>query len=1040
VLRKRLSRSRSGLLAVAFRHSVVASVLLLPWTARAATPLTLRVASESVPAGGWAQIKVFCDTPALISQGVLEIDLDPSFFGAIEGIASFSASGDVLGYATVNGTHLTAAISSPSGGIGQLPGIPVFTVRVPVLSGAAGPGFVALSLPDGSPAFVGNTYFTQNPYPQYAWTDPQANPYNVSMISGAIYASGTLSVQSITPGGGLQPVGTVLRVDGTGFDANTKITADGIALSPVQYVSATEIDITLASAAEISGVPFHVQTGNLAPLNFFPALASAVRGQQGYVAHVILPQVATTSAFVSTSRGGTLFLQNPTPSPVNVRIVKQAPGIPLPTDLITVAPGEIQTEGVTGVVGYFAFPDQPLRMGFAQVTLGPPWVTVPMPSDSSVGNLPSLRVSPSPASLSADYQTGTTPPPPQIDRVTFQTPVMDAALKTSGEAWFSVAEVKTTSRDDLTITFDPSGLTPGTYQGTISITPVVPASLSGFSAIAATIPVALRVSAQPTIAVQTIYNSGSSSLSPAALSITSNGSPAAFTIKATTLSGGSWLSTDLSSGVTPATVQIQANPAGLAGGYYTGTIRVQGPTNFVDESISLRVDPLPTPPFTANPSSVSIVREAGASGPPSGGFIIFPNANAGFSAAIDPPTGVPWLTIMVPTSGVPTSPSVFFNVDATGLSPGTYTAAIVGTSGTAVARAAISLTVVPKPTHALIVTPARLTLSTSVGAPVSSPPVSVTSPDGPVLFSFATKLGSPLQLAQSDPAPSGNGGNETPETLRFTLLASQAGSYQDELIFTTSYGEVRIPVSLYITAAPSAPPVIASVVNAASQLRGPISPGEIITIRGIGVGPPPVGLTLDSQGRVAASASGAQVLINGVAAPIVYGSISQWNVVVPYEVDGAKSATIRVSAGGAMSAQWTVPVVPSAPALFTSRATGIGYAAVVNQDGSINSPANPAPRGTVVSFYVTGEGQTSPDGITGSVTQSAGVHPRLQVSIQMLGNDLAIQFAGEAPGLTAGVMQVNAVLPRNLPFGGNLPVQVRVGDATSPQGIAISVE
>src|SRR5262249_4995852 len=64
---------------------------------------------------------------------------------------------------------------------------------------------------------------------------------------------------------------------------------------------------------------------------------------------------------------------------------------------------------------------------------------------------------------------------------------------------------------------------------------------------------------------------------------------------------------------------------------------------------------------------------------------------------------------------------------------------------------------------------------------------------------------------------------------------------------------------------------VVRVVNAASFAEGPISPGEIVTITGTGLGPDSaVGVHLDSDGKVGTDAAGMRVLFNGVAAPLVY--------------------------------------------------------------------------------------------------------------------------------------------------------------------------
>jgi uncharacterized protein (TIGR03437 family) len=136
--------------------------------------------------------------------------------------------------------------------------------------------------------------------------------------------------------------------------------------------------------------------------------------------------------------------------------------------------------------------------------------------------------------------------------------------------------------------------------------------------------------------------------------------------------------------------------------------------------------------------------------------------------------------------------------------------------------------------------------------------------------------------------------------------------------------------------------------------------------------------------------------VNGVPAPLIYSATGQMNAVVPYGVGTSGSATIQVKSTGALSATWDVPLAPSVPGVFTLAGTGLGQAAVVNQDGSINGVSNPAARGSVIEVYATGEGLTQPAGVTGSVT-SGVITPLLPVTAQVGGMDAHVMFAGSAP-------------------------------------------
>ncbi|MEP6962993.1 MAG: hypothetical protein ABI995_13010 [Acidobacteriota bacterium] len=339
MLLNRLFQPDSSYAAVAFRHA-----RRLAWTqlafvcgiASAQPALTLRVASEAGPAGGWAQIKVFADAPALIGRGVLAIDLDATFFGPIAGVSTFSAAGDATGFAIVSGTHAEITITASSGGIGQLPNVPVFVARAPILPTASGRGFISLSVPEPPPSFPGS--FGDFPYPEGIWADAAGNSYTTTYLSGSYQPSNFMpSVQSITPGGGLHAPGTVLHIDGTGFGPATKVSAPGLAFSNINVVSATRIDATLATSSELTGVRFRIGSDS-SPVDFFSAAPSAVGNLdplepvpyfQGK--HVILPLNQRKSMNIGgTQSAWTGLLQNTSGAPIQV-LVKEinAFGVPL---------------------------------------------------------------------------------------------------------------------------------------------------------------------------------------------------------------------------------------------------------------------------------------------------------------------------------------------------------------------------------------------------------------------------------------------------------------------------------------------------------------------------------------------------------------------------------------------------------------------------------------------------------------------------------------------------------------------------------------
>jgi uncharacterized protein (TIGR03437 family) len=195
---------------------------------------------------------------------------------------------------------------------------------------------------------------------------------------------------------------------------------------------------------------------------------------------------------------------------------------------------------------------------------------------------------------------------------------------------------------------------------------------------------------------------------------------------------------------------------------------------------------------------------------------------------------------------------------------------------------------------------------------------------------------------------------------------------------------------------------------------------------------------------VASKLNGLQVTFDGKAAPLIYTSANQTNLIVPYEVAGKASTVMQVvyaaAAGTLQTAAWVLPIAASAPGVFTVDATGTGQGAVVNQDGTVNGVANPAARGSVISIYATGEGQTSPAGVTGSVTQSNAKAPVLPVTVNIGGFGASVQYAGSAPGEVAGLLQVNAVVPQGVGLGPVVPVTVSVGGIASQAGVTIAVK
>jgi len=243
---------------------------------------------------------------------------------------------------------------------------------------------------------------------------------------------------------------------------------------------------------------------------------------------------------------------------------------------------------------------------------------------------------------------------------------------------------------------------------------------------------------------------------------------------------------------------------------------------------------------------------------------------------------------------------------------------------------------------------------------------------------------------------------------------------------------------------PAEPDVkLAAVANAASYAAGTVSPGEIVILYGTKIGPAALAKAgLTAGGFLETTTAGTRFLFDGTPAPIVYVSSGQSAVIVPYSVAGKTTTQVEAEYQGVKSLPFAVKVTDAVPGLFSADSSGVGPGAIFNQDNSPNSPGNPAAADTIVVFFGTGEGQTTPLGVDGKIATDVFPKSSLPISITIGGKPVlpeGLLYFGAVPFQVGGLFQINAKVPQGL-AAGNQEVIVNIGSGRSQQKLTVAVK
>jgi uncharacterized protein (TIGR03437 family) len=682
--------------------------------------------------------------------------------------------------------------------------------------------------------------------------------------------------------------------------------------------------------------------------------------------------------------------------------------------------------------------DIPITLNVSGPAGGPRFVVTPSPL--------SIGVAKGTTATTANFQlTNLAPSPVSVSLST------NAAI---GRNWLTAspasAVILPNATIDLTATITAAGLVDGPNSGNINVqvtsgsggSLAIPVTVNyGFNSELSVAPNPLNITTPP----------GASNPTNAVVTVSANSGVVSFTANPFSSLNQPWLSVNpfnaTASPGKPVNLTVSVQPALLPIGPAIGVITLKHGDGSTAGSIPVNVNAGKDATLSVTPAQLSFAYPAGAAAPPAQSLSLTSTASTNYSIQTTTSNGGNWLIaspVSAATSGAAPA-KLTAQVNPSGLPPNTYQGQIIITNTSSGAQQMVPVTLTVTPPISLSANPAALTFYYQAGAPAIPIPqaVQVTSVGGSTRFTATTAgvNGAPdfLTLTSSD-------GN-TPGTVMvglnpLTVATLPAGEY-NAVVKISSPGVVGSDQTLSVTLIVSPiPPKLESIVNAASLAPGAVSPGEIVTIFGSGLGPAlGTSISLTAQGTVPTTLAGVGVTFDGFAAPLIYVGAQQINAIVPYEIAGRVGTQLIISRNGVDSLPLLLQVVDTAPAIFSATQNGNGQGAILNADNSYNGPDNPAVNGSVIQIFATGEGLYF-GATTGSVTPARPPFPApiAAVTVTIGGQPAQVQYAGEAPGLISGVLQVNAVVPLGAGSGPQKVVLTLADNPNKSQTINVAVQ
>ncbi len=658
-----------------------------------------------------------------------------------------------------------------------------------------------------------------------------------------------------------------------------------------------------------------------------------------------------------------------------------------------------------------------------------------------------------------------------------------SASTDTGGSWLSVSpgsgSATPVQPTTINVQADPTGLTPGTYTGTVTVT----AGVAGV----VNIPVTMTVSgvtrhlllSQVGLQFNAVFQGGAP-LTQSFAVVNAGQGDLNWTVQSNTLTGGPWLivtppaSTVSTAGATvPPSVTVAIDASGLTPGEYYGQIQVSSPdADNSPQSVTVVLDVLATgtdPGPDVRPTGLVFTGAAGTSPGSQNVFISnLTSATTTYASGRVTQDGGNWF-VNAPTNDTvpPNQPvRVVVQPDFTSLAPGTFNGVLTlifnggvtrtinilsvvtgGASSQSSAEVARATTGVhaaggcaPKSLKLQFVNP------TAASNPVATQPVSVQ-------LSAVDDCGSAMQagtvkvtFSNHDPdmgmVQTGNGLWEntwqpkTASQVSMLAVAAQIGANGATILGSTT---------LTVTVSPgAATPVVSSgVLNAASLVANPVvAPGGLITIMGQGL----ASGTAPGQAPYGTQLGGSQVFLDNSPLALLYASDSQINAQVPYNLAVNTGHQLNVLRGQVPSIPVGVSVASAQPAIFTQSQDGTGqgdiFTVQANGQEILADPNAPAGAGDTLDILCTGVGSVSPSVAVGAPPPASPVVQAVNPVTVMIGGVPAQLLGASLSPSYPGVYRVLVAVPSGITPGNQVPVVLTVGNqptASSPTTVTMAI-